>query len=756
VVGEKLIRRGSTAPASPLALLRSIGLISLITLLTVGGSVSRAASLPDGRAYEQASPVDKNGASAEGGTNLVQAAPNGAAVTFYSESTFPGAEGAQDFGSYLSTRGAEQWNTQGLLPPANLGIEGRVRARSEDLKFAYVTTGGTNGEEPSFFQRDNATRALTFIAPLGQPVVVATSADDTKVLIEAERKLVSGAAEGHNLYLWDSTTGTIHLAGALNLNNGSAPSEGVVAGPYAWLAENTFGGGSTSNYFTPNALAPDASAVYFTTLGTGPESGEIFVRKNPLAEQSPLNGAGECMNLELACTTEVSASQRSVLDTENRPAAFLYATTGDSSDVLFLSSEKLTNDATTGSADEGKDLYRYDTASETLTDLVPVGPSSGVPNGAEVRGLVGVSADGSRVYFVANGILGDGASRGATAGNCHPEGLEGRELGECNLYLWQAGAGITYVARLSAEAPLSEGAAEISDNEDWVPRSGQGIETKVARVSNDGNTLVFRSQLNQTAYESSGVPEFYRYRADRGTIDCLSCPPQGSAPIGAASLANFTPFAGPAGAAVTPVLTRNLSSDGKRFIFQTPAKLVPQDINGNNGCPTALAGGGNALSCQDIYEWEEEGTGSCPSFGAGCLYLISAGTSPEPSFYGDSDPSGNNIFFLTGSQLVGQDRDQAFDVYDARAGGGLAAQNPVLGVSCSDLVTCRPPGQAPSTSPIPGTVAHVGPGSVRKVRCGKKLRRVTHHGKLRCIARNNRGRPKPRASESTRKTGKSK
>ena len=37
-------------------------------------------------------------------------------------------------------------------------------------------------------------------------------------------------------------------------------------------------------------------------------------------------------------------------------------------------------------------------------------------------------------------------------------------------------------------------------------------------------------------------------------------------------------------------------------------------------------------------------------------------------------PIGNNVFFFTTQGLVAQDRDELVDVYDARVGGGIAAQ----------------------------------------------------------------------------------
>src|SRR6478735_8575770 len=51
--------------------------------------------LPDGRAYEQASPVNKDGSDAIGTIGLIKAADNGNGITFNSTFGIPGGKGAQ-------------------------------------------------------------------------------------------------------------------------------------------------------------------------------------------------------------------------------------------------------------------------------------------------------------------------------------------------------------------------------------------------------------------------------------------------------------------------------------------------------------------------------------------------------------------------------------------------------------------------------------------------------------------------------------
>ncbi len=138
-------------------------------------------------------------------------------------------------------------------------------------------------------------------------------------------------------------------------------------------------------------------------------------------------------------------------------------------------------------------------------------------------------------------------------------------------------------------------------------------------------------------------------------------------------------------------------------------------------------------ACQDVYEWEANGTGSCHSEGedGGCLYLLSTGKSSYPSFLSDASATGDDVFLFTRSQLVGQDRDQLLDLYDARVGGGLPAQNPGTPAPQCEAEGCKPGASPPPQSQSPGTSGFSGPGDKKPPRHRKhhkrKHRRVHHH-----------------------------
>lgn len=660
-----------------------------------------SAGLSDGRVYEQVTPVDKNGATPSGGESEIQAATDGDGIVYVSGGGIPGAEGAQQFPSYLASRGSD-WSTQGLLPPASSGSSGVVNGWSEDLARAYVAQAGVRGDPMTFLQRDSATRSLRPIATEGKNAetfnYVDAAADGSVVAFESAVRLPAGgttAKGASNTYVWDRDSGEPFLAGVLN--NGQVPAKGTLAGSnQSFELEKGGQNQYLDKHYTQaeHVLSSDGSRLFFRD----PLSGQLYVRVNPTQPQSPLDGQKECTEAAMACTVQISASQRAVPDPKGqKPAAFMTATP-DGSQAFFTGAAKLTDEATTGPADEGTDLYRYDVNSGELTDLTP---DTDDPAGAEVQGVAGVSDDGAYVYFAANGVLADGA----TGGDCKGFTWQTAGKGECNLYLWHDGVTI-FIARLQMSVEYSDSANLTS--------TGSGAGQKSARVTSDGQTLLFRSRLQLTDYDNEETPEFYRYRAAAGDLGCVSCNPTGAAPTAIPALQSIHKLAGSVFFAGT--LTRNLSADGTRVFFDTAEKLVANDTNGDDGCPShnEISGLLEDPRCRDVYEWEAKGSGTCTSAAqnGGCLYLLSTGTSTEPAYFADASASGNDAFIFTDQRLVGQDKDQITDIYDARVGGGIASQNPPLQPEpCAAETSCRGAVITPPASQSPGTSTFSGPGN---------------------------------------------
>ena len=358
------------------------------------------------------------------------------------------------------------------------------------------------------------------------------------------------------------------------------------------------------------------------------------------------------------------------------------------------------------------------------------------PNGAEVQGLLGTSEDGSYIYFAANGVLAPGAG----AGSCKTY----QPLGACSIYLWHEDqltheSSITFIARVEpGVVPPDRTTDPDSDQANWSPTSfvapsGGGVEQNAGRVTGDGHTLLFRSTAQLTDYDNHGYAELYRYRVGDSAPTCISCNPTNSTPTGSAALQDIVEkFTGPK--LSYPVRTRNLSADGQRVFFETPDRLLSADING----------------VSDVYEWEADGSGSCHSEAqnGGCLFLLSTGASPLPSHFGDASANGVDVFILTAQSLVRQDRDELFDVYDVRVGGGIALQNqaepPVCqGESCAGAAT-PPPAVPPS-----GATAS-GPGNNPRLLCPKGSHRVRKKGRERCVRTKKHGRGKRPAGRNGR------
>lgn len=693
--------------------------------------VEWSAALPDCRAYEQASSPDKNGGSVGGLYPQMFVAENGSAVTFFSPAgTLPPADsgGTQNYATYLARRevAAGSWSSQRLLPPEERGVLGEYLGSTPDLRYAVVEAG--SGTEAGLYVIDTEGGAMTQIVPPGKkPRQLGTfgfdgaSADGSRIFFESPATIgvtpgdPAPAAGQDNLYMWERSTGEVSLVGVLP--SGQAPGEGSFGGAYEWYEkERPSTGGAlnkTVNAFEPlavaglHAISPSGQQIFFTSAGTG----QLYLRRG-------LGGTNPT-------TVRISAPNAGVSPSGESPAAFLEATP-DGSRAFFMSQGKLTANAASG-----MDLYRWDAsapAGQGLTDVAP---------GAEVRGLLGANSAGTSGYFVGRGKLSAKAEGG----------------GE-NLYRFaeKSGGGfrITFIATLAAGTEQSPDRRNVSPVVAYSFPLG-----KTSRLSENGETLLFASSKSLTGYDNANLegiscgaglcPELYLYSAQTEKVICISCDPTGESPFGAATLqdqffnAYFTPAMPPA---ISP--SRNLSADGTKVFFQTPDPLVTSDENGKVSCPAfgGQPGAHNLIGpgrCQDVYEWEAVGSGSCKAAEAngGCLYLLSTGQSDQPSYFVGASKDGSSAFIATASQLVPADRDQAHDIYDVREGGGLASQYVRPPVPCSSAEACKGSTSALPPPTSPGTSSFQGRGNPKPKQCrkgyvwknGKCVKKGKHHHK---------------------------
>jgi hypothetical protein len=294
------------------------------------------------------------------------------------------------------------------------------------------------------------------------------------------------------------------------------------------------------------------------------------------------------------------------------------------------------------------------------------------------------------------------------------------------VYLWErdpgGGAGTTsFVGAISfGDVLLNSNTAALS------------LGVRTSRVTPDGGTLLLEVSAdddgigaghdhgacarNPNRTSNGRCSQLYVYRAEASTplapaIACVSCGPPGTA-TGASALLSVHVGAG--ASQVTTHLSHALSDDGRRVFFSSAAPLVPADANGKG----------------DAYEYD------VPS---GTVRLLSSGRDPADSWFLDASANGDDAFFLTREQLAGWDVDRAYDLYDARVGGGFpdpAAPPPACaGDACRGQAHAAPPlALLGSAALVPAPARARAKARRRRARaCRRGFVRRALRGRARCV-----------------------
>jgi hypothetical protein len=661
----------------------SLGMSCVVLASLLVASVSaRAAALPDNRIYEMVTPPNNNNADVyvpefpttqnsnhgvSAGTPF-QASQDGGVVT-YSGDPGPGGSGASGGGipgfdlanQYLAVRTPSGWSQQDITPLGRLRTE--YEAFSPDLSSGVLAAGGKYNEKSPLLPEaptgarvlyarndsDGSLRALYTSLPAGvEPsefafgVTFAGSSEAfTTLLLEAPGPLIEGAPAGRDLYAWND--GRLRLINTLP--GGAAEPQAAFGAP---PAEGSANGGS-ADY--SHDISTDGSRIFWTGL----TSHDLY-----------LSEAGKE-------TVQIDASK---IGGSGGGGRFWTASTNGTR-VFFTdeASAMLTDDTV---PDSGANLYEYQVETGTLTDLTPAAD-------VRVQGVIGVSDDGSYVYFAADGRLAEGAQ----TGTCHIfEEYKGDE--QCNLYVLHSGV-TKFVARLSERDGInapSAGAIGAGGLEggDWT----QGLGQRTAEVTPSGEHVVFLSTLDLTGYGGERS-EVYVYDAPSGELSCASCDPSGQAAPAVSPTELEQPDIGgalPASSNRTRS-TRWISDSGDQVFFDSVIPLVPQDTNG----------------LVDVYEWERDGSGDCHTDG-GCVYLLSGGKSEDDSYLLDVSLSGSDVFFASRATLVASDTAGLFALYDATSGG----VPPQAQLSCSGT-GCQGAPPAPPIFATPSSVTFNGVGN---------------------------------------------
>ena len=173
--------------------------------------------------------------------------------------------------------------------------------------------------------------------------------------------------------------------------------------------------------------------------------------------------------------------------------------------------------------------------------------------------------------------------------------------------------------------------------------------------------------------------------------------------------------------------SRYLSNEGRLF-FDGADALVPAVRTTTR--EESVAGKEQKVGVENVYEYEPSGVGGCESASSGgCVGLISSGSSPNESAFLEATPSGNDVFFLTAAQLLAQDTDTAFDIYDARV---CTPASPCLTPpteapeGCGETGKCRPASRSVQ-APIEesGSATFSGPGNLPSPPAKQEVKGVT-------------------------------
>ncbi len=345
--------------------------------------------------------------------------------------------------------------------------------------------------------------------------------------------------------------------------------------------------------------------------------------------------------------------------------------------------------------------------------------------------FVFASSDGSRVFFTSGGHyyqveVESGNQTDLTPGSeLQINGVVGHS--EAGSYLYFDGV----VGGKEGGYVLHEASPE------WTTTPVPGmIGASNPAVSPDGRYLAFQSNDSVAGYDNTvatgtscgygkyGEPlpapcsEVYLYDADAAKLACASCNPTGERPSGPSSLPGLT---GEYELKAYDYQPRDLSNSGRVF-FESEDALVPQDVDGT----------------QDVYEYEPEGVGPetarcgpglrsgsgvfkpARAFAggeeaAGCISLISSGTSPKPSTFLDASESGADVFILTATKLSSQDLEGGFNVYDAHecTAASPCYVPPTSPPPCTTEASCKAaPTPQPSIYGAPSSATFSGAGNL--------------------------------------------
>lgn len=491
-----------------------------------------------------------------------------------------------------------------------------------------------------------------------------------------------------------------------------------------------------NGYRNQGSVSADGSRVYFSArpgqpsdAKCDPDAHKLRILERLEGTEGPWIGSlftSECARVAPACEPidgddlyqGASLDQTKVYFTTNRQLA--------SSDLDGTSEE-----CSLSAAVPGCDLYLYDSTLPAGQRLVQVSAGEVTPShptigsGAGVlNSIAAISADGSHVYFVAEGAL-----TGANGEGKEPSGAAGAR----NLYLYErsedhSGGRLAFIGTLDESDGNALWGGEGTFRNQAYPTPVLGPDGKGA---GDGRILVFHSDapLTGPGDDSDGSQtDVFRYDADTEQLERISRAAPGGSDGGAFDVQD----------AVTNSIARALgpayaqegrwaSENGETILFKTAESLLPTDVNG----------------VVDSYLSHKGQLFRLPSTDDGNGRLFDQ---PVVSL------DGSQIAFQSFAHLLPVDVNPNKDVYIARVGGGFPPPPPPP-PPCAGEACQGPPSQAPA-GPNAASEQVVGASNVKpRPGCPKGKRRVVRKGKARCVKRTKRAQRK-RPARTDRRAGK--
>jgi hypothetical protein len=709
--------------------------------------------LPDCRAYEMTTPTDKNQGSAPDGT-AVGFSRDGQGVAFCSTALFGEPAGQMSFtcAPYISRREPSGWTTSAAGP--------RYCPMDRDSR----EFGSAMGVSPSPESYDR----LVVTVPEAETCPI-PPLDPTAPL------------PSNNLYREDGTTDPFsydlltpnptdvvggqggELVGRFVVGNddfnhivyGSTANQTPDSPPqehfgklYDWEEEGydgcAQGGGCLSllsrdtsgNPFTTNSTIPGVNigAAESPLTSAISSDGERIYFQNRTISGSVEEPKGNCE--EPVCdlylrengttTIHVSATECTAnCGVDSSPDIFRWADrAGDK--ALFVSCAKLTDASAEAKSCNGSSpvvaeqlkLYRWDRNGAPGHRLVDLTVDHEPADGSQPDALeqIGASADGDTVYFVAGGQIVSGGPTGSFL----------------KLYRWRWNGGSPGVDYLGPYlSTWQNGTTENNSNgfESTVLENDPNADRRHSLVTPDGEYLLIRTKLElDPAADRDSDSDLYRWH-EGGDWLCISCQLPGVPSAGHVDSYQTSLCGGCFTSTISLEEPEySISDDGRHVFFSTPDALVPEDVNGEAGCPimSSHTFKGNLYSCTDVYEWHD-----------GTVSLVTSGTGSQPFTLIGATHTGEDVFFATGQPMVGWDADNSIDVYDARVGGGFP-EPPAQPAICESEACTGPGTSAPDTSGA-GTAVFEGPGNPpAKHRKARKHHKKRHHKRWQRASHNRR------------------